>query len=109
MYNSDLNTCYQELAAAIIGQACEDYCYAVRKKKKYKDTDEKLYKSQLDIIKETKSFFNNEMSFYSQEKIDAKELIKQLNKIAKDVNSHQVIRFLKNQSSCKEKDYNFNE
>ena len=104
MYHLDLNTCYQELAAAIIGQACEDYCYAVRKKKKYKDNNEKLYKSQLNIIKETKSFFNNEMLFYSQENINPKELIKQLNKIAKDVKNYQVIRFIKNQSSCKYKE-----
>ena len=46
---------YDMLAAAIVGQACEDYCYALRKRHKYgpnsPQKNDTLYKAQKKRIK----------------------------------------------------------
>ena len=94
------------LKAAVVGQACEDYCYALRNEKKYRNgegTKKKLHNDQVKIIDECESFFHNGLSFWLESDVDPDVLIEQLKKIAKDTYNHKVIRFLKNVSSAKEK------
>lgn len=91
---------YEMLAAAIVGQSCEDYCYALRKKEKYGPKsplkNDTLYKVQLKKIKELEYFFFHEMNAYTYENIDPNDLIKRLKEVAKDTENYKVIRFLKN-------------
>ena len=91
---------YDMLAAAIVGQACEDYCYALRKKEKYgpnsPQKNDTLYKAQKKKIKELEYFFYNDMNCYTYENIDPDELIPRLKEVAADTEHYKVIRFLKN-------------
>lgn len=96
----DLRENYESLASAVVGQACEEYCYTLRKLKKYgpggSHENQTMYKNQLKIKKEIEEFFNNEINIYMDNPPDSKILIKQLTKVANDEENHKVIRFLKN-------------
>lgn len=100
---------YANLKAAVVGQACEDYCYALRKEKKYRHkegTKKKLHDDQIKIIEECEDFFRNRLGFWMDEDIDPEVLISRLKVVAKDTYNYQVIRFLKNISSAKDKTIN---
>lgn len=91
---------YDMLAAAIVGQACEDYCYALRKKEKYNPEsplkNNTLYKAQIKKIEELEDFFFNHMNKYTYENVDPETLIIRLKEVAEDTENYKVIRFLKN-------------
>ena len=91
---------FDMLAAAIVGQACEDYCYALRKKQKYgpnsSQKNDTLYKAQKKKIKELEYFFYNDMNRFTYETVDPNDLIARLKEVAKDTENFKVIRFLKN-------------
>ena len=97
---------YEMLAAAIVGQACEDYCYALRKKEKYGPhsplKNDTLYKSQIKKIKELEDFFYHNMNSFTYENVNPDELIKRLKVVAKDTENFKVIRFLKNHTKGEE-------
>ena len=65
-----LNENYDRLKMAVVGQACEDYCYALRDKKKFKPfkdkkgAEAKKYRKAVRMIKDCDEFFRNEISFY---------------------------------------------
>ena len=97
---------YDMLAAAIVGQACEDYCYALIKKEKYGPNsslkNNTLYKAQIKKIDELEDFFYNRMNLYTYENVDPDELIVRLKEVAKDTETYKVIRFLKNHTKGEE-------
>ena len=100
---------YEKLKAAVVGLACEEYCYALRDKKKFKQFKDdvgsaqaKKYKRALATIKDCDAFFKNEISLYLDNPPEYKELIKRLKYIANRPQEYKVIRFIKNTTSVEE-------
>lgn len=97
-----LNENYEKLMTAVVGQACEDYCYALRNKKKFKPFKDKKgaeaqkYRRAIRTIKECDEFFKTTMNSYMENPPEYKELIKRLKYVANRPNQYQIIRFLKN-------------
>ena len=91
---------YEMLAAAVVGQACEDYCYALRKREKYGPNsslkNDTLYKAQIKRIEELEEFFFLRMNSFTYETVDPVDLIHRLKEVAADTENYKVIRFLKN-------------
>ena len=96
---------YQALRAAVVGNACEEYCYALRNKKKFKPSegqsskDKRKYRKAVKEIKDCEEFFKNDIGFYLDNPPEYKVLIKRLKYIAKNKKEFNVIRFLGNISS----------
>lgn len=95
-----------ELAAAVTGQTCEDYCYARRKLNRYLNEGRHLtdivVKNQISILQDCLEYFYNDMSRYSIIYIEPKKLLSRLNYVADHEDEYRVVRFLKNTTSLKE-------
>lgn len=97
-----LNENYEKLRMAVVGQACEDYCYALRDKKKFKDFKNKIgaeakkYRKALRTIQDCDEFFKNEICLYMDNPPEYKDLIKRLKYVANHPQQFQIVRFLKN-------------
>ena len=99
---------YENLKAAIVGQACEDYCYAIRDKKKFKPfkdnkgLEARKYRKAISVIKDCDEFFKNDIGFYMDNPPEYKELIKRLKYVANRPDKYKVVRFLKNTTGAEE-------
>ena len=94
---------YENLAAAVVGQACEDYCYALRHKKQFKEfKDEpyseggKKYRRALVTIADCTEFFKTGLYKYMDNPPQYEELIKRLKYVANHPDKFKIVRFLKN-------------
>lgn len=110
---------YQNLAAAIIGQACEDYAYSLRNipkyRKLYKNSEKagdelgykkylKRYKKEVKLRDDCLDFFYHDMGSYMENPLNPDVLVARLKEIAKNKKEYEIIRILKNMTSLKEED-----
>lgn len=92
MNNSVIDLRYRELAAVIVGQACEDYCMSKRTLKSKKASKEKLEEAK-KVNDECIDFFKSDrFKLFSNFEEPVEKLIKRLDYLV-DNDPRQFIRF----------------